>query len=378
MHFSQCYLALGELVLAGVVHGDAYVSAFPDGGMYNPALSWEETDQYDFGLDVDLFNYRLTVTADYYYRYTDKMLAKIPLEGSHNGYVSQWQNAMAISNEGMEIMIKYDIFREKDLYWKISVNGAKNWNRFQKSYNGRDYAGRIIGKPLNGIYAFLTDGFVDSYDDLKLYHNAAGMGYYVVKNEVFKNYMIKEGDINYVDVNGDGVIDGNDQVYMGSTLPEISGGIVNELRWKNFDLNMLLSYSIGRHAVNNLVSGSIEGRSVTPLIFNPDKISFWEKPGDKADYAAVGRELWGLVDYNVEKVNYLRLKSLTVGYSLPRRWLQKMGMAELRLFVSGENLLTWTNYSGLDPETIDLTSGGDQNRNYPLARKYTLGITLKF
>ena len=113
---------------------------------------------------------------------------------------------------------------------------------------------------MNGIYAFLTDGFVDSYDDLKLYHNAAGMGYYVVKNEMFKNYMIKEGDINYVDVNGDGVIDGNDQVYMGSTLPEISGGIVNELRWKNFDLNMLLSYSIGRHAVNTLVSGSVEGR----------------------------------------------------------------------------------------------------------------------
>ena len=64
MHFSQCYLALGELNLGGVVHGDAYVSASPDGGMYNPALSWEETDQYDFGLDMDLFNYRLTVTAD--------------------------------------------------------------------------------------------------------------------------------------------------------------------------------------------------------------------------------------------------------------------------------------------------------------------------
>ncbi|MDN2918667.1 hypothetical protein PAJ97_08905, partial [Campylobacter jejuni] len=82
-------------------------------------------------------------------------------------------------------------------YWKISVNGAKNWNRFQKSYDGRDHGGRIIGKPLNGIYEFLTDGFVDSYDDLKLYHNAAGMGYYVGKNEMFKSQMIKEGDINY-------------------------------------------------------------------------------------------------------------------------------------------------------------------------------------
>ena len=85
------------------------------------------------------------------------------------------------------------------------------------------------------------------------------------------------------------------------------------------------------------------------------------------------------MDYNVEKVNYLRLKSLTVGYSLPRRWLQKMGMAELRLFVSGENLLTWTNYSGLDPETIDLTVGVIRIEATPWQeRKYTLGITLKF
>lgn len=377
MHFSQCYLALGELNLGGVVHGNSFMSANVKGGMYNPALSWEETDQYDFGLDVDLFNYRLTITADYYYRYTDKMLAEVSLQGAHSGYASQWQNAMAISNEGVEVMIKYDIFREEDLYWKISVNGARNWNRFQKSYNGRDYGKRVIGKPLNGLYALETNGFVDSYDELKLYHNAAGMGYYLTQNEILRGFMIKKGEINYVDVNGDGVIDNKDQMYIGSTLPEISGGIVNEFRWKNFDLNMLFSYSLGRHAVNSLIRRSVEG-AVTPLLFNPDKVTFWEKPGDKADYGVVGSSAWLSVDGDVEKVNYLRLKSLTVGYSLPRKWLRKTGMTELRLFVSGENLLTWTNYSGLDPETIDLTSGYDHNENYPLPRKYTLGITLKF
>ena len=88
--------------------------------------------------------------------------------------------------------------------------------------------------------------------------------------------------------------------------------------------------------------------------------------------------MWSYVDRDVEKVNYLKLKTLTVGYSFPKKWSRKAGIDELRVFVSGENLFTWTNYPGLDPETVDITSGFDLMSNYPLARKYTLGLTLKF
>ena len=376
MHFSECYLALGELYVGGSIHGESTLYPLFDGGMYNPDLTWEETDQYDFGLDLDFFDYRLTVTADYYYRYTDKMLGKLALQGSHNAYTSQWSNAMAISNEGVELMVKYDIFRKDDLYWKISVNGARNWNRFEKSYNGRDYGGRIIGKSLNGLYVFLSDGYVDSYDELKLYYNAAGMGFYASPSEYQRGRQLKPGDINYMDVDGDGVVGMNDQVYFGSALPEVSGGIVNELRWKNIDLNMLMTYSLGRRAVNGVERSSLY--SDGPVIGNIYDYTFWEKAGDNPDYPAIGRKVWAACDKDVEKTNFLRLKSLTVGYSLPRQWIRSLRMTELRLFVSGENLFIWDNYSGMDPETIDITSGFDSQQNYPLPRKLTLGITLKF
>lgn len=384
MHFSSNYLALGVMNAGSVSYrGNPTIEPVWGEGLYNHDLSWEETDQYDFGLDLDFFNYRLTFTLDYYYRYTDKLLGVIFLPGEHSGYRGQWRNMAAISNEGLEIMVKYEIFRKENLYWKISVNGAKNWNRFEKSYDKKDFDGKIIGKPLNGIYALKTEGFIDDQDKQKLYYTQQGLGYYQCSNLFLKNLFYKPGDYKFVDVNGDSQIDYKDRIYMGSALPEISGGIVNEFRWKNFDLNMLLSYSLGRHMINHVAkrffSAVSECQAITADL---DKITFWEKPGDNPDYTKLQRDqlvnLWTSVDRDVEKVNYLKLKTLTVGYSLPEAWSKKIGMDELRLFVSGENLFTWTNYSGMDPETVNIRTGMDNCDQYPLPRKYTLGLTLKF
>ena len=380
MHFSQNYLALGVMnVGATSYRGQATIEPKWTNGLYNRNLSWEETDQYDFGLDLDLFNYRLGVTLDYYYRYTDKLLASILLPGFHNGYMAQWRNAGAISNEGIELMVKYDIFNRQDLYWKISVNGARNWNRFEKSYDGKDFSGNIIGKPLNGIYALKTDGFIGEQDERKVFYNQMGVSNYL--SGFVKNAFYKPGDHKFIDVNGDGEINADDRVYCGSTLPTISGGIVNEFRWKNFDLNMLMAYSLGRHIVN-YVAKKVWTDGQYALMGDLNDVSFWEKPGDHPDYpkleAARLNANWDYVDRDVEKVNYLRLKTLTMGYSFPKKWSRKAGIDELRVFVSGENLFTWTNYSGLDPETVDITTGIDYTLNYPLARKYTLGLTLKF
>lgn len=140
---------------------------------------------------------------------------------------------------------------------------------------------------------------------------------------------------------------------------------MNELRWKNFDLNMLLSYSIGRHAVNNLVSGSIEGRSVTPLLFNPDKITFWEKPGDKADYAAVGRDRWGLVDYHVRESKLFEIEKFNC-------WLF---FASVLVTENGNDRITfvreWRKFIDLDKlfwvgsGDYDLTSGVTEQATTP-------------
>ena len=381
MHFSQNYLALGIMnVGATPYRGQATIEPEWTRGLYNHDLSWEETDQYDFGLDLDLFNHRLGITLDYYYRYTDKLLTTIWLPGNHNGYSSQWRNAGAISNEGIEVMIKYDIFNREDLYWKISVNGAKNWNRFEESYDGKDFGGNIIGKPLNGIYANRTDGFINEQDEMKVFYNQQGVSNYL--SNFYKNAFYKPGDYKFVDVNGDGTINSGDAVYCGSTLPIVSGGIVNEFRWKNFDLNMLMAYSLGRHMVNNLLKTVLTNGNYA-LMADLNDVSFWEKPGDHPDYPKLEcdrmNNMWDyVVDRDVEKVNYLKLKTLTMGYSFPKKWSRKAGINELRVFISGENLFTWTNYTGLDPETVNIATGMDYMSNYPLARKYTLGLTLKF
>lgn len=389
MHFSQNYLALGVIQAGPTFEGNGTLEPVWLDGLYNDKLSWEETDQYDFGLDLDLFNYRLGITLDYYYRYTDKLLTKVGIPGgyggNYSGFNSQWRNAAAISNEGIELLIKYEIFRGEDLYWKVSVNGAKNWNRFEKSYDGKDLDGRIIGKALNGVYAYETDGFVNQQEELPLYYNAAGIGKYLSTGS-WDNSFFKPGDYKYRDVNGNGVIDWGDVVYMGSALPKVSGGLVSELRWKNFDVNVSFAYQLGRHIINlmetNGIHTGLSGNEIShPVLFNVNKVTFWEQPGDKADYSKLQLERAGgtmLTDRMVEKVNWLKMKTLSIGYSLPKKWMAKWGLDEIRVFANGENLFTVSNYSGLDPETVDITMGIDEGKNYPLARKFTLGLTLKF
>ena len=383
-HFEECYLALGELYSGMSFMGESTLS--PGTGLYNEDLSWENTDQYDFGLDLDLFNYRLGITLDYYYRYSYDLLWQITLPGDYNGYSSQWRNAAAISNEGIEWLFRYEIFRKDDLYWKISVNGAKNWNRFEKSYTNEDIPTiGIIGKPLNGIYTLATDGFVNEQDELAITYNNAGIGSYL--NNGSKNTFYKPGDYKFVDVNGDGIISDGDQVYQGSALPDVSGGVVNEFQWRNFDLNMSIAFQLGRHIVNTSKYASLmtsyPNYILHPFLLNVDKLHFWESPEDAdVDFpqwqADLGVGNYGPTDRDVEKVNWLKLKTVTIGYSLPQIWMQKLGIRQIRFFASGENLLSWHNYSGIDPETVNVQTGGDDGRNYPLARKFTLGLTIKF
>ena len=383
MHFAQPYLALGVMNVGSTSYiGNATIEPVWDGGLLNPYLSWEETDQYDLGVDLDLFEHRLSFTFDYYYRYTDKLLTAINLPGMHSGYNFQFRNAGAISNEGIEFMLRYEIVRQPKLYWKISLNGAKNWNRFEKSYDGKDFDGRIIGKPLNGIYTFQVNGYVNNQEEVASYYNQQGEKYYIAQGVYSKGNFLKPGDYNFVDVNGDTYIDGNDVVYVGSALPTISGGIINEFRWKNIDLNFSCAYSLGRHIVNRTIKRTFSiGSGYYPFVFDIAKTDFWTIPGEAADYPMWQTNRMYMnqeVNTDVEEVNYLKLKTLSLGYTLPMTWSKKLGMSELRIFVSGENLLTWTNYSGLDPESVDISTGYDNQDGYPLARKYTIGLTLKF
>lgn len=354
-------------------------------GLYNEELTWEETDQYDIGLDMDLLDYRLGVTVDYYYRYTDKLLSRISIDKSINTYGNQWHNAAAISNEGFELLVRYEIFREKDLYWKISVNGAKNWNRFKKSYDGKDMGRWIIGKPLNGIYAYECTGFINDAEKVPFMYDNEGAKSYLYLSDKGPSGFFKPGDYMLTDIDGDGIIQGYDLVYVGSALPVFQGGLVSEFQWKNLDINLSLTYQLGRHMVSTLQLSSLytdQNNQDHPFFMDLRDVSFWEQPGDdQAKYSPNELNNYLYREYtsrDVEKVNWMKLKTLSIGYSLPKQWTHHVGMEQLRVFVSGENLLNFSNYSGMDAETVEIDKGVDSGKNYPLARKYTIGLTIKF
>ena len=378
--FDQPYIAYGLLTPSKSFLGHPGVQPEWFDGLTNKNLTWEETKQYDLGIDLDFFDHRVSLTMDYYYRLTDKLLYNITLPGNYSGYDRQWQNAYAIMNEGLEIQVKWDIFREEKLSWNMTFNIARNWNRLKKSTNGMDFQNRngsnnfsdnlsVIGKPLNGIYTYKDNGFYDDDNEVP-YYFLNGRKTYLFGNNVQRFY--RAGDRIIYDADGNGQINTlqplqDDRVYSGSPLPIASGGITSSLEWKNFDLNMLFSYVIGRHILNAGKGASVGTRlgmtieeTATPIFANLDKISFWQRPGDRTDFPANRLEN-GLSNFatnlysNVEDVSYIKLKTITLGYTLPSTIASRIGVGA-RIFISAENVFTITNYSGPDPESVDLVT----------------------
>ena len=392
--FDQPYVAYGVLGASKPFLGNPTVEPELGFGLINRELTWEETRQWDVGMDMDLLNYRLGVVVDYYRRYTDKLLYPVRLPGTHNGYSAQWQNAYGILNEGVEVMVKWDITQEREVKWDMTFNIARNWNRLKKSQDGKDFSSNaglnnmnVIGKPLNGIYAFRTAGYYNSMDEVPCYYID---GKYTPLRTL-KTQFYRPGDRVIVDADGNGRIEANsteeDREYVGAPLPLASGGITTSLEWMGFDLNMLFNYVLGRHILNagrgasvGTVAGMIVEDITKPVFEDLGKVTFWQKPGDRTDYPKNRLEA-GLYNFstniyaNVQNVSFIKLKTITLGYSLPEAVRKKLHFGA-RVFVSAENLFTITNYKGADPESVDVVTGVDNLGNYPLARRVTIGLTI--
>lgn len=371
--FTDPYLAHGLMkgsvtTFLGNVGMNANVSIAPD-------LTWEKTEQYDIGLDLDMFNYRLNLKLDYYYKYTKSLIYKVPLPGGLYPFSTRMENAMEISNEGIELELQADIFRESAVSWRTKFNISRNWNRFEKSYTDKDIDGLVIGRPLSGLYVYAHEGFYESEDEVPRYYTQDGTATYqggiTVKSEAsgqLGNYKLK-------DFNNDAY---PDVYYAGSTLPLVHGGWVNEIKWKGFDLNMLVNYSLGRKMINSRLERSYSSMEPRTKLFDYRKVRPWSGPGYDANTAAFGYSVYSRLDSNIEKVNYLSLKQLTLGYNVPDRVSRKVGFSGIRCFMTVENLFYLSNYSGENPEIIDVYSGIDSGMEYPLPRKWTLGLTINF
>lgn len=379
--FKDPYLAHGVITqLTNTFLGNY---AMASSGIINRKLTWEKTDQYDIGLDLDMFNYRLKLKMDYYYKHTKALLAEVELPGNFLGSTRQDQNAMETSNEGLELEAQMDIFRSDKLFWRMRFNISRNWNRFKKSYSGMDVNNVVIGKPLNGLYVFKDEGLYQTDAEVPLVYSVTG-AVQPLYDQMSTPY--RAGTRKIVDLDGNGTIGSEDRYYVGSTLAEAYGGWANEIEWKNFDLRVLFSYSLGRQMVNAYQINSLHPATTSrPILMDIRDVQYWEKEGDENVLPrrnVYGRftdtQYTGLVRSNVERVNYMRLKQLTFGYNLPKELAKKVYLSGVRVFVTGENLFLWTNYSGMDPEVVKLQTGIDEFDSYPLARKWTLGLTVNF
>lgn len=382
--FGQRYLAHGLMSSSGSFLGTTGIEPDIQGGVINRKLTWEETSQYDVGLDVSLFDYRLKLTVDYYYRYTKGQLNKVNLPGDIYFHTFQWQNALAVSNQGIEVELTADIFRETAVKWRMKYNVSRNWNRFEKSADGYDYEKNVLGEPLYRLRVYKTDKFYNSLDEVPKYYTEAN-GFPKPLNTGNAGIFFP-GTRRILDLNGDGKITEDDKYYAASPLPVAHGGWINEISWNQFDLNILFTYSLGRHILNNYKYTYAQPAGAPgPILGDVRNFDAWTQADNKNHdfprlqvYTSLGEQYSGLYDTTIETVNIFRLKQLTLGYNLDRQMANKIGLSGARLFMTMENLFLLTNYSGLDPEIVDIFSGMDMLSSYPLPRKFTVGLTINF
>ncbi len=379
---------------AGYTFGGALSNGSYPSSMGNTDLKWESTEQMDLGLDLGFFKQRLRFSVDLYRKNTRDLLLNASLPPSV-GYLAQYENIGKVRNEGAEFSLTGVIFEKKNFRWVSTFNIGFNRNEVlelaQNEYSmltavgwGDDWKtipGYIarVGQPVSAFYGHVWDG-VYQVEDFNKVGNV-----YTLKDDVPSNGMprsgIQPGHIKYKDLNGDKQIDDNDRTVIGNPLPIHTGGFTNKFSYKGFDLNVFFQWSYGNDVYNAnrvmLESGYKYNTNQYASYANR-----WSFDNQTSDIPVPKGSLYKTYSTRtVEDGSYLRLKTVTLGYELPRKIVRKAGIEYLRVYASAQNLYTWTNYSGYDPEVSvrrsALTPGFDYSA-YPRAKTVTIGLNVTF
>ena len=342
----------------------------------NDDLRWENNYQANLGVDLGLYDNRVEITADIYNRRSPNLISYVPPYLVTGTYEAVPTNAISAYNRGLDLAIT-----TRNL---IGTNGALNWtsslvfSTFKNQvtdlgvgipFNGTTTRTGVAivrydkGQPFGEFYGYVADGLFQSAEDIKNHATQTGAA---------------PGDIRFKDVNGDGVINDADRTYIGSPIPKFTYGLNNTVTWKGFDLNVFLQGSQG-NKVYNLNRVYTEGGLTSNGNSSTRVLARWTGPGTSND---VPRAIAGdpnqnlrVSSYFIEDGSYLRIKVLTVGYTIPKTVLSRFGTQSLRVYATAQNLVTLTKYSGFDPE---LGGSGIDRGIYPQSRVYLGGISLGF
>ncbi|MFO7616343.1 MAG: TonB-dependent receptor, partial [Bacteroidales bacterium] len=369
-----CYQSLAVLGVTSYPIGGNNVIGYSPFQISNPDLKWETTNQFDVGIDAAFFKNRIQLTADYYYKRTHDLLLYVNLPIS-SGFPTALKNIGSVQNQGVELYVS-----TKNLVgaftWSTDFNIAFNRNKLlslagedaipiASRVNQLDPGWLVVGMPIGLFYGLRTDGLWQEGDDFA--------------NSAQPN--ARPGDIKYVDFNNDSVINMNDRQLIGRSEPKFFGGISNIFRFKGFELIVFLQGVYG----NDIWNGNLLSHEYPNGLYNQytTVLDRWtpENPDGKVPRASAFMQDAFEMDRFVEDGSYLRLKTVTLSYDLTNL-IRMRNVQSCRIFFTGENLATLTNYSGYDPEVNYfgknyLAAGYDWGA-YPSVKSYIFGFKLTF
>lgn len=394
----------------------------PSNTVGNPLVRWEKTMSSNVGLEVDFFKSRISMTMDVYNNKSNDLLIKNRIPAS-SGYSYQFQNIGAIRNRGFEFVLKTVNLHSQSFKWNTDFNISFNRSKVLSIYGqgGEDYflsnlSSRVdfkvkVGDPLGQFYGYKYDG-VYTTDDFT--QNANGT--YTLKDGVARSKAgvvanIKPGDVKYLptagitDAKGNPVWSTEDRTVIGSSQPKYQGGMTNTFAYKGFDLTVFMNFSVGNDVFNmnsqRFIGPYLPNQNTFTVMNDRFKLvdpNTGKETTDLARLAAMNpqqfdkKAMWSLhasnniattdaLDYYLEDGSFLRLSTITLGYSIPKNVLRKINLQGLRVYGTLNNIYTITGYSGYDPEvsaTSSILTSGVDNSAYPRTKSYVLGLNVTF
>ena len=407
---ANTYYALNDIPIPGI----APVT------LANPNLKWETTASTNVGLDLSLFNNRVQFTTDVYYNRTSDLLLNLAINPT-TGYTTQLINIGATSNRGLELQLTGTVMQTPDFSWTANTNFSFNRNRVESlggdpalpiQYSGwastaitGDYY-VAVGQPVGQMYGYVTDGFYTA-DDFSGYVN----GRWVLRTD--KEGLVSSrlvtgfsgpgaevtpGTLKLKDLNGDGVITTDDRQVIGNANPKFTGGLNQQFTYKNFDASIFLNWVYGNDVYNankiELTSYLANGQLANGLEIMKDRYRLIDNNGalitdlTTLEEVNANAQIWTptrqllVHSWAIEDGSFLRINNLTLGYTLPRSISRYARLQQARFYVTANNLYTFTNYTGYDPEVntrrnTPLTPGVDYAA-YPRSRAFLAGVNLTF
>ncbi|MDF1570747.1 MAG: TonB-dependent receptor [Bacteroidales bacterium] len=364
----------------GYIFGSGRKVGSSPGYIENADIHWEESEQLDIAMDIRGFNSRLVATVDYYIKTTDGLLERIPIP-AHVGNDPPVANVGSVRNRGVEMSVNWRHV-VNGLRYSVGVNGAYNQNEMTNIGNqdgvlpGATWAvaGMVtrteIGLPIAYFYGYQTDGIFQN--ETEVFQHIGNTGEVLQSNA-------QPGDVRFVDVNKDGVFDEKDRTMIGNPTPDFTFGMNASLEYRQFDLSLLVVGTYGNDIFNGTQRQDLQFTNRTTQMLDR-----WTGEGTSN---SIPRYTWEDINKNyrvsdlyIEDGSFIRIKNLQLGYTLNDNILKRLKSQNLRVYVSVENLFTFTKYTGADPEIGAMSSFdiGIDRGVYPQARTIRLGTTMTF